>query len=77
MAKSEAMVRIMDVRMRIACSPSEARQLLGLPELLPLHELVADLFERSLAARIARHEPERVRGSRRRKAETRRDRPWS
>jgi hypothetical protein len=44
----------METRITVRCSPTEARQLAGLPDLLPLHELVADAFERRLIELLRR-----------------------
>jgi hypothetical protein len=39
---------------RLQCSPTEARRLLGQPDLLPLYQMAAETVERWVVHRIAR-----------------------
>jgi hypothetical protein len=43
----------MKISARVACSPTEARRLLGRPDLLPLYEIAAETVERWIVRRIA------------------------
>jgi hypothetical protein len=47
----------MQISTRIDCSPTEARRLIGQPDLLPLYQTVAVLIERWIMAQVARLEP--------------------
>jgi len=47
----------MDVSVRIDCTPTEARRLIGAPDLLPLYELMAVALEDWLVCLIARLDP--------------------
>lgn len=44
----------MEIAIRIDCSPTEARRLLGQPDLLPLYEVVSLAQELSLVALVNR-----------------------
>ena len=44
----------MDVAMRIDCTPTEARRLIGAPDLAPLYELMALALEDGLVGLLAR-----------------------
>jgi len=43
----------MKISARVACSPTEARRLLGQPDLLPLYQITAEAVERSVMERVA------------------------
>jgi hypothetical protein len=47
----------MEIALRIDCTPTEARQMLGVPDLLPLHELFGLALEDGLVAAVARLDP--------------------
>ena len=47
----------MEIALRIDCTPIEARQMLGVPDLLPLYECFGLVLEDWLVAVIARLEP--------------------
>ncbi len=44
----------MEIAIRIDCSPTEARRLLGQPDLLPLYEVISLAQELSLVALVNR-----------------------
>lgn len=44
----------MEIAIRVDCSPTEARRLLGQPDLLPLYEVVSLAQELSLVALVTR-----------------------
>lgn len=44
----------MEIAIRVDCSPTEARRLLGQPDLLPLYELVSLAQELTLVALVNR-----------------------
>jgi Family of unknown function (DUF6489) len=48
----------MDISVRIDCTPGEARQLMGAPDLLPLHQLLALALEDWLICLVARLDPD-------------------
>lgn len=39
----------MNITMNIECSPEEARRLMGLPDLTPLHDLYIDKFRETIS----------------------------
>ena len=43
----------MKISARVACSPTEARRLLGQPDLLPLYQITAETVERWVVERVA------------------------
>jgi hypothetical protein len=47
----------MDVSLRIDCTPTEARRLIGAPDLLPLYEITAVTLEDCLVCLLARLDP--------------------
>lgn len=49
--------RRMEIALRIDCTPTEARQMLGVPDLLPLYECFGLALEDWLVAVIARLDP--------------------
>lgn len=56
----------MEISLRIDCTPTEARQMVGSPDLLPLHECVALAFEDWLVAVVATLDPLALRSDDRR-----------
>jgi hypothetical protein len=48
----------MDIAVRIECTPGEARRLIGAPDLLPLHQLLALTLEDWLIVLLARLDSE-------------------
>jgi hypothetical protein len=48
---------VMDVAVRIDCTPTEARQLMGAPDLSPLYEVMAVALEDRLICLLARVDP--------------------
>jgi hypothetical protein len=46
----------MQISARVVCSPTEARRLLGQPDLLPLYQVAAETVERWIVRRIAGQE---------------------
>ena len=47
----------MEIDLRIDCTPTEARQMVGIPDLLPLHECFGLALEDWLVAVVARLDP--------------------
>jgi hypothetical protein len=47
----------MDVSVRIDCTPTEARRLMGAPDLSPLYEILAVALEDGLVCLLARLDP--------------------
>jgi len=47
----------MEISLRIDCTPGEARRLIGAPDLLPLHQLLALALEDGLMVVIAGLDP--------------------
>ena len=47
----------MDLSVRIDCTPTEARRLIGAPDLLPLYEIMAVALEDWLVCQLARLDP--------------------
>ena len=64
----------MEVSVRIDCTPTEARRLIGAPDLLPLYEIMAETLEDCLVCQLTRldltavapekAEPQRTHGGR-------------
>jgi hypothetical protein len=48
----------MEISLRIDCTPTEARQMVGSPDLLPLYECLSLALEDGLVAVIARLDPQ-------------------
>ena len=44
----------MEVSVRIDCTPTEARRLIGAPDLLPLYEIMAETLEDCLVCQVTR-----------------------
>jgi Family of unknown function (DUF6489) len=47
----------MEISLRIECTPTEARQMVGCPDLLPLHECLGRALEDWLVAVLATLDP--------------------
>lgn len=47
----------MEIALRIDCTPTEARQMIGLPDLLPLYECLALALEDWLVAAVKTLDP--------------------
>ena len=47
----------MEISLRVDCTPTEARQMLGVPDLLPLHECFGLALEDWMVAVVARLDP--------------------
>ena len=47
----------MKVSVRIDCTPTEARRVIGAPELLPLYEILTQALEGCLVCQLARLDP--------------------
>ena len=55
--KAQGRRAAMDVSVRIDCTPTEARRLIGAPDLLPLYEIMAVTLEDWLVCQLARLDP--------------------
>jgi hypothetical protein len=55
--KAQGRRAAMDVSVRIDCTPTETRRLIGAPDLLPLYEIMAVALEDWLVCVLARLDP--------------------
>ena len=67
----------MDIAVRIECTSGEARRLIGAPDLLPLHQLLALALEDGLIFLLARLDPGAARSGRAAAADQREGQRWS